>query len=866
MSAPSPHPRRQQDRAVARRIWWLSAVIALAAGGLGIVAGLTWSGPLLDGLPWWVLVLAFAACEVAAVHLHFSGQTHTFTFTETALAVGLLTASPGSLLAAHLLGGGVARAVWRRQAVIKQAFNTATAALDTMLGVVLFQALRGSNTSLGPRLWLAMLVALLVTSAVSSALVAVVISLTQRQLGLGPLRQTLAPALIVTATNTCLGLAVATLLDADRRSIVLLVIPAVTVWGAYLAYTAQRQAHEGLEFLYRCSRQLHEAADRGRTILALLADVRATLSSVAAELILANGRTYRSHAVEGDRQADQGPSPAVARLLEAMDGRDRPMIIERDRQHPEHVAMLDERGVDDAMVAAIEVHGGVKGVLVVSGSLPAVARFSRRQARLLGALATQTSTELEAARLEQAVSELQSAQQELTHQMLHDPLTGLANRTLFEQQLDALATGRDGEDGLVALLFVDLDDFKGVNDTFGHRQGDVFLQQVADRLRSAVRPSDTVARLGGDEFALLLRGLSTPADADWVVERVLRLLRTPIAVEHTAVHVRASVGVATAAVGPAARANPPPGDAATTPGEAETTPDEADTTPGHDLLRKADAAMYAAKAKGKGGVAWFDGPVDVAEFHGGRIHRDLQQAIEDHEIEVVFQPILDLTTRRWIAVEALARWHRPGGEVIPVEEFIALAEETGLAVDLGREVRRRALHEAAAWRDAVGGTLRLYVNISGSELRDPDFVSTLVGLAHDAGWAPGRITLEITERVLVHNDPRTLGTLTDARALGMRVAIDDFGVGYSSLGYLRWLPVDALKIDRSFLTGLEANESAQALLASVVAVGLALDLEVMVEGIETEGQAELVTAFGAAAGQGFYLGRPLPARRLEPSL
>jgi len=276
--------------------------------------------------------------------------------------------------------------------------------------------------------------------------------------------------------------------------------------------------------------------------------------------------------------------------------------------------------------------------------------------------------------------------------------------------------------------------------------------------------------------------------------------------------------------------------------------------------------MYAAKAQGKGGVAWFDRPVDVAGFHGGRIHRDLQQAIDEHHIEVVFQPIVDLATRRWIAVEALARWHRPSGEVIPVEEFVALAEETGLAVSLGREVRRRALQETAGWRDAVGGLLRLYVNISASELRDPDFVANLVGLARDTGWAPDRITLEITERVLVHNDPRTLETLTDARALGMRVAIDDFGVGYSSLGYLRWLPVDALKIDRSFLVELEVNDSAQALLASVMAVGVALNLDVMVEGIETEGQAQLVRRFGAVAGQGFHFARPLPAWRLQPSL
>src|SRR5215213_7422585 len=276
------------------------------------------------------------------------------------------------------------------------------------------------------------------------------------------------------------------------------------------------------------------------------------------------------------------------------------------------------------MVAAIEIHGGVMGVVLVNGSLPAVARFSRRQARLLGALAAQTSAELEAARLEQAVSDLQSVQQELTHQMLHDPLTGLANRTLFEQRLDALRGGRDGDDGLVALLFVDLDDFKGVNDTFGHRQGDLFLQEVAARLRSAARSTDTIARLGGDEFALLLRGLGTAADAEDIVERVLRLLRTPITVGHATVHVRASVGVATA----------PSGEA---------------SAPGNDLLRKADMAMYAAKAQGKGGVAWFDRPVDVAGFHGGRIHRDLQQAIDEHHIEVVFQPIVDLATRRWIA-------------------------------------------------------------------------------------------------------------------------------------------------------------------------------------------------------------------------
>jgi diguanylate cyclase (GGDEF)-like protein len=837
------------------RIWLLIGLITSAAVALGVLASGSATAPLLHGVPWWALVALFAATEVAAVHLHFNGESHTFTFTEVAMVAGLLSASPLTLLGVHLLGAAAARAIRGRQAVVKQAFNTALGALDTLAAVLVFNALRGDARASSPKMWLAITAALLLTTVVSSTVVAVAISVTSarssRPAAVAALRQTLRPAIIVTLANTSFGLAAAAVYASSRLSLVLLAVPAVTLWGAYHAYTAQQQTLRSVELLHRCSQVFHGTPDHGAAIEALLEETRDAFGAARAELILVGGHAYRASGMQIDLGGsdpgagrDRPPLPAglVAAAANLLARRGPTVVDRRPGGHGELIALLDEREVDDAIVAAVDHNGTTIGVLFVGGRLAAVDRFTRRDASLLEALAVQISTGLESKRLVHAITELETAQQRLTHQATHDTLTGLANRKLFLQRLEeACGEGVAGTE--TAVLFVDLDDFKAVNDTFGHHEGDVFLKAVATRLESAIRSRGTVARLGGDEFAVVLPEVAGQADADLLVDRMLERFTVPVMIAGTSLPISASVG---GALLPSGSLDP------------EST---ADT-----LLRNADVAMYAAKAQGKSRAVWFDEQMDRRESRRSRMREDLHSAIAAGAIDVAFQPIVHLTRGQVVAVEALARWSQPQVGGIAPEEFVLLAEQTGLAVALGRAVRVRAVREFAHLA-ATSGTadLALHVNISAAELRDPEFEPVLLALLAREAITPSRLVIEVAERMIVDHDARTMQTLTDLRAQGVRIALDDFGTGFSSLGYLRWLPVDVLKIDRSFLIGIEDSATARALLASMVQFGTALGLQTIVEGLETGAQVAVLDGLEQVLGQGYYVGRPVAPADLSAS-
>ncbi len=396
-----------------------------------------------------------------------------------------------------------------------------------------------------------------------------------------------------------------------------------------------------------------------------------------------------------------------------------------------------------------------------------------------------------------------------------DSLTGLPNRSLFEQRIaDTLTAGRHA-----VVAFLDLDDFKRVNDSLGHAAGDRLLQIAADRLRHALRAGDTVARLGGDEFAILAPGAD---DTEALVARLFGVLAAPVMLEGKRLHLRASIGLAS-------------------------------TDTGHDLLRNADLAMYAAKAAGTNRCAVF-----TADLHTNAVARldrreQLERAIENAELVLHYQPIVDLDLGRNAGFEALVRWQHPERGLLGPGEFIPLAEETGLIVPLGRWVLREAARQAANW----GGAPYLSVNVAGAQLEQPGFVEEVETALCDAGLAPERLVLEVTESSLVGDD--SAERLQALRRLGIRLAIDDFGTGYSSLSYLRRFPMDVLKIDRSF-TRDACNDSA--LLNAIVAMGESLGLVLVPEGIEEPEQADALRALGCRLGQGFLFGRPVPADQL----
>jgi diguanylate cyclase (GGDEF)-like protein/PAS domain S-box-containing protein len=432
----------------------------------------------------------------------------------------------------------------------------------------------------------------------------------------------------------------------------------------------------------------------------------------------------------------------------------------------------------------------------------------------------------------QDITERRALESQLTWQAFHDPLTNLANRTLFRERVDRALNLPTAASGSVAVLFLDLDNFKTVNDSMGHAAGDQLLFEIGRRLLNATRGCDTVARLGGDEFAVLMDNVHNSAECVAIAERILQTMEQPVELDGAEVTVGTSIGIVRSADG-----------------------DSAD-----DVLRNADVAMYNAKQRGKGRHSLFEPIMHDRAVERLRLETDLRAAIEADEITLVFQPIVAIHSGKPCGLEALARWTHPEfGDVSPAI-FIPLAEETGMIVPLGSRILRRACEEASQW-NAIPGlseAIGISVNVSGRQLEEPALVAHVRDALQLSGLDPACLTLEITESALVQNSAVMRERLLALKDLGISLAIDDFGTGYSSLSYIQQFPVDTLKIDRSFVDGLGQSGSTDAALArTIIALGASLQLRTVAEGIENESQRIILRELGCEFGQGFLYSRPL---------
>jgi diguanylate cyclase (GGDEF)-like protein len=417
-------------------------------------------------------------------------------------------------------------------------------------------------------------------------------------------------------------------------------------------------------------------------------------------------------------------------------------------------------------------------------------------------------------------------------QVLSDPLTGLANRTALEES----AHRRLAEGQPLSVLFIDLDDFKDVNDSRGHAAGDELLLAVTDRLRRNVRPGDLVARMGGDEFAVLVGAGPEPARA--VGERLVAALSVPAALHSGTATVHASLGLATSAY----------------PGRHT-----ADS-----LLRDADLAMYLAKAHGGNRMVVYSEGMAEAARRRAELQQDLGRATAAGQLEVFYQPTVCLTDGRTTGHEALVRWHHPERGMVPPAEFIPLAEDSGVITEIGSWVLRQALRQGTTWSAESGRPLRMAVNLSPRQLLDGDVTADVIEALRDSGFPAAQLTLEVTEGVLVQDVDRVVAQLQALRDLGVAIAIDDFGTGFAGLSYLRKLPADILKIDRSFVSDLPASGASSTLIASIVELARTLGLSVVAEGVETEEQRHALSQLHCELAQGYLFARPQPADRCEP--
>jgi diguanylate cyclase (GGDEF)-like protein/PAS domain S-box-containing protein len=436
--------------------------------------------------------------------------------------------------------------------------------------------------------------------------------------------------------------------------------------------------------------------------------------------------------------------------------------------------------------------------------------------------------------------ERQATEDDIRHRALHDPLTGLPNRVLFLDRLQQALARMRRRSALSAILFLDFDRFKLVNDSLGHKVGDELLAAAAPRLKQAVRSSDTVARFGGDEFAILLEDIAGEHDAIEMAERIASVFTRPFVLAGEEHFVTTSIGIMLAEGGELAE----------------------------DLVRDADAAMYRAKDRGRARYEMFDEIMRGRAMSRLRVENDLRRALERDELRLAYQPVVSLRDGSIVSVEALVRWEHPQRGIVQPAEFITVAEENGLIEPIGRWVLEHACRQAAAWYDALPdqAPLAMSVNLSAVQLENRRLAEIVAAALRGAGLDPSCLTLEITESVMVGGDEALTGALQALKATGVRLVLDDFGTGYSSLSYLTRLPLDALKVDQSFVDGLGSEAHDTAITEAIIAMSHALSLEVVGEGVETALQVSELRRLGCDLAQGYHFSRPVPAHEITRML
>ncbi len=838
-------------RGLAAAVWWqlrrvpapirVALFIALLSGlatGLYVVF-LRGQVPVTPPVvvPWYLMAAAFFAAELKVVDVHFRREKHSFSLSEFPAVIGFFLLSPGDYFLAMLLGTGAALVVHGQQP-LKLAFNLSNFAFTAAVAMSVFYALQNTHGVPGPGDWLAAFAATSIAAVLSAVSIATAISMSGGAPQFEKLPEMIQFGGLVAIANTSLALLAVSVLWLDPMLLALLIVPLLTVFLAYRAYISEREKHERLELLYQSSRILQHSPELDSALAALLEHAREMFRAERAEVLL----------WPRDAEVDEGlltvcHQDRPARMMVPVPLADADRLHRRvahERRAFLHISPDRRDPTRNAMTAPLLGEAGLIGSMVVANRLTEGTTFSDDDLRLLETLANQAAVALENGQLEQSLSELSRLKEQLRFQAYHDPLTGLANRSLFAEQVNA-ALEAPNVGRVPVVLFLDLDNFKDVNDALGHPAGDRLLTAVAERVQSCVRTGDVAARLGGDEFAILLVDEPDLGASVTVASRLIAAFAVTFPINGQDLKVSASIGIA-ASLGAS---------------------DQAD-----DLLRNADVAMYTAKQAGKNRFAVFEPTMHAAIVARHAMSTELSHAVDDGEIDVYYQPVLSLATGVTYGVEALARWRHPTRGFVEPDEFIPLAEESGAILALGRAVLFEACREAAPWRGGTGEGISLTVNLSAAQLGQETFIDDLVDILRSTGFPATRLVLEMTETVMFTDTQTTIARLTALRDLGVRIAVDDFGTGYSSLGYLRRFRVDILKIAREFIATSDSGPDGWAFASAIIALGRTLGLRIIAEGIEDADQLEQLRELGCEFGQGYLFAKAMPgeamADRLRP--
>jgi diguanylate cyclase (GGDEF)-like protein len=824
-------------------LWWFSAAMAAGACALLVVVGDRHPIAGVVAIPWYVLAAAFALVELHPLYFQLRGETHAFGLFEIVLVGGLFMVSPLGLVAAEMLGCVAILGLWRRIPLLKLVFNVSQLALGTLAAVAVFRTIGATGGPLAFRSWLAALAGSATSALVGALAVAIAITVAEGRIAFHEVRESVELALAGALVNTMLGLVGVIILSESMLAALLLTGPILVVFASYRAYMSEHAKSARLQFLYRASEIMSGARDFEDGLVALLDFARDTFHAEIAEVVLRGEAGepvgFRTCTGPGERQLrlEAVDRALVEGVIEVAGGATSAVLHEPTPNEP--LALRDGLEITSAIVATLaDEDGAVHGAVIVARARGTILKvFAKDELDLFDTFAKQLATTMERTRLSSSLAQLRVLKQELQHQAHYDSLTGLANRALFREQADAALTDAARRKHSVAMLFIDLDDFKTVNDTMGHAAGDALLEEVARRIESSVGELGTAARLGGDEFAVVLPQVSNDSVVRTVADRILVALGDPVPIEGQSVVAQASIGIATH-IGAA----------------------DAD-----ELMQHADVAMYTAKRNGKGRFDEFEPNMSLTVARRHQLKMGLERAIANDEFVLHYQPVIDMSNGEVSGIEALLRWKDPERGLMPPTEFVGVAEETGLIVPIGRFVLREACRQAAEW-ERVSPGLRMFVNLSTRQLSCADIVADVRAAYTDAGLDPSLLTLEVTETAMMQDIDEAQKTLYALKALGVDIAIDDFGTGFSSLSYLRQLPIDVLKIAKPIVDAISESPQDAAFVKGIIELGHVVGMKVVAEGVEQVEQVAHLVDMSCDFVQGYFYAASMDSAALSELL
>jgi diguanylate cyclase (GGDEF)-like protein len=825
-----------------RRRWQVSAAIysfsftlALVTAALCLKGPLRGLGPLRDVIPqgemFIVVCVLWAITDWVPVSLHYRGNTFLWVLEDVPRVIGLIFLSPNLLVLSTVCGVVFIFLVIRRQAMLKLTFNVVSTALATALAAVVFRELLGTHNPVSLVGWAAMAAALISAQIVAQLALRVVTLLAgqtaKKQSGF----LVLAINAMLIAVSICLALAFLDAAWLDPWTTLPLILVVALVIVTYRAYTRLSLRFSSLQHLYDFSRTMGTASLEPTSMsVDVLKEVCTVMRARRAELILAEPSgiprriSFDDHGASGIEPITLDQASIVTQAINTG---------EASLHHsaaPDRTVTVDPVAGEyrDAIVAPLMNRHTAIGVIIAVDRDEELDSFDDDDLTLFETLVAHASASLERARL---VEELRYEVDSKSHQATHDMLTGLPNRMLFLTRAAAALGESDG----VAIVLLDIDSFKDVNDTLGHAIGDRLLCEVSERLLRAVSGRATVARLGGDEFALVIADVTEPQRAVAIVNDLNNEMSRPIKMDGLTLAVTASAGIAMA---------PEHGDDVAL------------------LLQRADIAMYLAKER-RSTVEVYSVEQDQSMRRWLMLGGLLTHAIEEEsELSLMYQPIADVQSREIVQVEALCRWNHPVQGAIPPEEFIGIAEQMGLTPQITDFVLSEGCRQLAVWRD-VGINVGLAINVSGREFADITLVERVCRQLRDHDLPPDILTLEVTETEIMADLAQASKVLDKLSALGIKIGIDDYGTGYSSLAYLHRLPVQELKIDRSFVSNLPNEASNRIIVRSSIAMAHSLGLQVVAEGAEDELTCAMLAEAECDFLQGYYLSEPKEASALQ---